>query len=344
MPTTVTEATRTLRRAITSLPHRAATRVHEAVEPVARRLSLPRLELGIEVSRGPQAASHGVTQLRLEHILSIAAQTEITPADEQQALDNIKQQLDGFTPQPPKKVRPKPYFGRTMPDVTVEYVWRNTPSLYAVSYRYGPRWGADNKRYLVIGITLTNNAPCLHYKTRRQSPGAFWLGPGRAGPVNKCTQCRKPVTGAMTFEIEMDAFAEPELRETVLTQAELVALKLRHGIASHGHQLPKFAAEAHKILPPVGVVYKVGSYDYLIYAQPLEKHFDFLGVKIDHLLVASSFYELDEGKEIWEQKRGWLVVPTDNENKDRLLIFIYDARNGSISLEQDIYLPVKSLL
>jgi len=96
-------------------------------------LAIPRLELGVEVSRGPQAVSHDVTQLHLEHILSAGVRPKLTPADERQALDNIKQQLDDVKPSSPKLLRPKRYCGRTMPDVTVEYVWRNTPSLLAVS-------------------------------------------------------------------------------------------------------------------------------------------------------------------------------------------------------------------
>lgn len=342
MPTTVTEATRTLQRAITSLPHRAATRLQAAVEPVARRLSIPRLELGIEIHRGPKAASYGVTQLRLEHILSAGTRLELTPEEEQQALENIKRQLDDLEPQPLKRIRPKRYFGRTMPDVTVEYVWRNTPSLFAVSYRYGPRWGAQGHRYLVIGITLTNTAPCEHNSTLRQVPGAFWLGPGRAGPVNVCTRCRLPVTGAMTFEIEMDAFAEPELRETVLTQAELLALKMRRSVAASSHELPPLVVQAYNELPPVGIVYSTSYHSNLIYAQPNRGIFDFFGVTIDHLLVVSDIYNLYDakvGRLPYDRFR--VVVPTDDDTKDRLLVFVFNKKNGSISMESDTYLPVK---
>jgi hypothetical protein len=50
----------------------------------------------------------------------------------------------------------------------------------------------------------------------------------------------------MTLEIEMGAFAEPELRETVLAQDEMLVLKLRRAInrtgsAVHGTSVPGVA-------------------------------------------------------------------------------------------------------
>ena len=88
--------------------------------------------------------------------------------------------------------------------------------------------------------------------TFRQLPGALWLGPGRAGSVAVCTRCRQPVTGAMTSEIEMDAFAEPELRETVLAQGEMLVLKLRRAInptgsAVHGTSVPAGATGLYQV-------------------------------------------------------------------------------------------------
>jgi len=167
--------------------------------------------------------------------------------------------------------------------------------------------------------------------------------------VNRCMKCRLPVTGAMTFEIEMDAFAEPELRESVLTQAELVALKLRHALASTSHHLPKFVAQAHQMLPPVGVVYMSYEYGQLIYAQPMQENLEFFGVKIDHLLVVSDVQDVSiqyaedplKWRERWTHRRFWLVIPTDDEKQDRLLVFLFNTKDGSITVTENIYLPVK---
>lgn len=213
---------------VRGVPRRIGTTVR-GVTGRFGRLRLPKFDVTIE--RGPRLARIGNEELRLHHVLD-AGSRSISAEEVDTFIATLEREVAGLdiAAQVPTKVRPRPYVGATMPDVHVERVWRLDPSLFAVSYAHGARFGSRvtgaPKRYLVMGFVLANMDPFGHL-TKWLRPGVSWFGPGKPNVASVCPHCGALGQGQVSFELEFDAFADPLATERLLTLLELLRAKMQ---------------------------------------------------------------------------------------------------------------------